>query len=952
MSSTSGQQSAPSTTQQLVNNTNALNRKINELASLVEGLSISDDVKETIEQHLQGMQVREAKLKLKALEHYDGKTRSLRSWLTEANLHMENANITDESARVRFIGGHLKNEAWDWFEPIARERASKPRVEWSDRTTRILSSYEELSKAMNQVFGDIDERKTAAKKIQQLKQTTSVRSYITEFQTITANLDWDSEALEDKFQEGLKQSIRDALVYFPTDHENLEQLFERAQRIDREQWSRKERYDARGMNYFRKKQTVRQDREGDVIMTGAKVNMEEAKRTGACFNCGMKGHRANRCGKKKTPRNTQEPPRNGNRIRMVRMEELPQHTISQTIRQSGTESDDETEEEGSDVEEIKREPLDVSTLFQGLTPHDLSTEESDSDAGTEAIDWEHVKAQLNAGEYSEETASRVRDWLKIYRIDNEEDNCQHKEDLTKDTGIIQTECAGFRGDSSMRGHSSNRIQESSSLFREKVKADTTFPLLSGVFTEKMKRRLDMVNYSKLTRNTPVWKEYCGKRTTDTVEDYQNWYSQMYARNRSCKCYGWNQKCWANTGYTWLKHISECEECDNWSQQECRIAGHSSASKRTTLTDIGDRRFIPEVINDNRGVSCCRNEVCMHEFTEHGKVDVPWWACFNETCAEHYAMKARNRAEILLPTITIVNNDRCPCLRKGCACGFKKEHQFHRGLITMKQCYEKCENHNEEKTMIADLDQEVAIFREEMRAATKEVQELAANIAKIRGMTKGTQAPQMDITVSVNGKEEKAIIDSGADVNYLNQEWCDKEKIRYEISGYGKIKAYDGSYAQDYVRKATVEFEIQGKRQRQTFYVLTETGDDRIVLGMPWLAEENPSIDWKRREVQIHEKSKEKSSKGSGSQERGLAHRYDTSKTGRQSRKAPSEKGHLRSARQGETATDSRRIGRAILDITQPSPDQRREEYERQKQEVLEKLPKRFWKYLGVFCQEK
>ena len=105
-------------------------------------------------------------------------------------------------------------------------------MEWSDRTTRILGSYREMRKAMGQVFGNIDERKTAAQKLQKLRQTNSVRNYITEFQTITANLDWDNETLADKFQEGLKQNIRSALIYFPTDLKNLEELFERAQKID------------------------------------------------------------------------------------------------------------------------------------------------------------------------------------------------------------------------------------------------------------------------------------------------------------------------------------------------------------------------------------------------------------------------------------------------------------------------------------------------------------------------------------------------------------------------------------------------------------------------------------------------------------------------------------------------------------------------------------------------
>ena len=72
-----------------------------------------------------------------------------------------------------------------------------------------------------------------------LRQTRSVTEYITEFQTITSSLDWDEEALEDKFLEGLKDHVKCALIFFPTEPKNLEELFERAQKIDREYWSQK-----------------------------------------------------------------------------------------------------------------------------------------------------------------------------------------------------------------------------------------------------------------------------------------------------------------------------------------------------------------------------------------------------------------------------------------------------------------------------------------------------------------------------------------------------------------------------------------------------------------------------------------------------------------------------------------------------------------------------------------
>src|SRR6267378_5166784 len=79
-----------------------------------------------------------------------------------------------------------------------------------------------------------------------LRQTRSVTDYITEFQMITSNLDWDEEALEDKFLEGLKPEIRKALIYYPTEPRNLEELFERAQRIDREIWGQRNSFGERG----------------------------------------------------------------------------------------------------------------------------------------------------------------------------------------------------------------------------------------------------------------------------------------------------------------------------------------------------------------------------------------------------------------------------------------------------------------------------------------------------------------------------------------------------------------------------------------------------------------------------------------------------------------------------------------------------------------------------------
>jgi Retrotransposon gag protein len=213
-----------------------------------------------------------------------------------------NQKLEGEENKVRAIGSYLRELAWDWFEPILNEANNTPRTEWEARTRRIMGNYREFKKSLGKVFGQIDERKTAAGKLARLKQTTSVTLYITEFQTIASNLDWDDEALEDKFLEGLKQEVRQALIYYPNEAKDLDDLFERTQRIDRELKKNREAthfqrrpFAGTGRSFYGKGSVVKKDGEGDVIMKGAKVDIEKAKKERLCFHCGKPGHQAKFC---------------------------------------------------------------------------------------------------------------------------------------------------------------------------------------------------------------------------------------------------------------------------------------------------------------------------------------------------------------------------------------------------------------------------------------------------------------------------------------------------------------------------------------------------------------------------------------------------------------------------------------------------------------------------------
>jgi hypothetical protein len=97
----------------------------------------------------------------------------------------------------------------------------------------------------------------------------------------------------------------------------------------------------------------------------------------------------------------------------------------------------------------------------------------------------------------------------------------------------------------------------------------------------------------------------------------------------------------------------------------------------------------------------------------------------------------------------------------------------------------------------------------------------------------------------------AVIDSGADINYVNEEWCNEKRIPYKMTGWGWIKGYSGEKVRTKILEARIGIKVQGKYSRVKFSVLKETGDDKLVLGIPWLEKANPVIDWRERTIKFH-----------------------------------------------------------------------------------------------------
>ncbi|EUC59399.1 Pol-like polyprotein/retrotransposon, partial [Rhizoctonia solani AG-3 Rhs1AP] len=132
--------------------------------------------------------------------------------------------FTDKESIVLHILGMTKGRAADWARPhISHIMARK---------TNQISSFVEFGQEFTKHFQDPDAKRTAARKINELAQTTDVESYITDFENLSAELDWNKEAYQATFEKGLHWKVKELLSQVYPAPSTFEEIKTHARRID------------------------------------------------------------------------------------------------------------------------------------------------------------------------------------------------------------------------------------------------------------------------------------------------------------------------------------------------------------------------------------------------------------------------------------------------------------------------------------------------------------------------------------------------------------------------------------------------------------------------------------------------------------------------------------------------------------------------------------------------
>jgi len=98
----------------------------------------------------------------------------------------------------------------------------------------------------------------------------------------------------------------------------------------------------------------------------------------------------------------------------------------------------------------------------------------------------------------------------------------------------------------------------------------------------------------------------------------------------------------------------------------------------------------------------------------------------------------------------------------------------------------------------------------------------------------------------------ALIDSGAEGTFIDKKFTEQNGIALIPIGK-KIQIFnaDGTENNSGTIESYIWLKIQmGKKKISTRFLITELGRDKMILGLPWLKQYNPKIDWNTGKVDI------------------------------------------------------------------------------------------------------
>jgi transposase InsO family protein len=786
---------------------------------------------EQLQEHIQRLEGRLAvkSVKIRPPEPFNGTRSKLRGFLTQLDMYiqMNREKLVNEADKVLFATTYLTGPAFDWFEPFVRDYQEHTEDLQDDETKDIFASYAKFKKRLEGTFGDVDKARNAERQLWRLKQVGSVGDYASKFQQIISHLDWDEDMNIAKFEEGLKPEIQEKLIWMERPA-TLGKMIEQAVKIDNKlqdfHMRRKERsnwssfYNKRTANYRSNDKRPAQPRnqgyadpygpqpmELDATQQSALSNEERERRRKErlCFRCGKSGHMSKDC---------KQQPRKGKHEKQLRATK----ELSATMDRGAYDTTGIVKPRRRTNElSVTRSNERLRKLYRECTS--LSNEEIEQELKMESftdteypeIDWCTADAkELAATNSDDENAvwtdgsNQARAWekpspIEPAQVDYPAIDYRAIDPLDEEYGTQ------WEGPDPSREvpHEAPEIPRDDSP-RNDIEADQRVAQILAELQQQ--QETDRLNQA-------ILKEI---------------------EQRVHGCVHWSLDCWYQKKERWEEHVTKCGRHPVYCQQ----CGRQNVDYHEALKKVSGKKPTGSFHHPCNYDWC----ICQHYRGHRKHRQVPWIVCYSRDCRTHYDNKYIANYWPEPPRIVQENGNTCPCWRPDCSCIGYRRHPHHQTMHWTSCWEDQCTIHYAAKMNGGYFPDKLS----RMREPRWEEKYLAASTQ---------QGQHLKLVACILGQSTAVMVDSGATGNYMHPRFKDQLKILgIKKAQPEPILGLNGENLGTHLltnESGPVTMIVMGHIEQINFDIVP-LGRYDVVLGIPWLRNHNPRINWKTGSLQF------------------------------------------------------------------------------------------------------
>ena len=172
--------------------------------------------------------------KVRTPNTFSGQRGELKKFLMQCDVYFQlrEAEFDTETDRVLFAAGLMRGTAAEWIEPTIQDYLDHPVAQQQSQTRTMVTDYGALKQQLINMFGDPSEERRAATTLMGLRQDKAVTAYAARFRQSLARTGWDERHALLQYYQGLKDPIKDQLIYRGLKPATLQEMILVIQEID------------------------------------------------------------------------------------------------------------------------------------------------------------------------------------------------------------------------------------------------------------------------------------------------------------------------------------------------------------------------------------------------------------------------------------------------------------------------------------------------------------------------------------------------------------------------------------------------------------------------------------------------------------------------------------------------------------------------------------------------